>query len=107
MSTTGYNRPNEDQEGSSGVENDTKDSEVEALSSVEDASSEVPKDYWFGKKYFEFVLAQDLLSRTPLHEPVPDIDVSHTSIIIRMTTAKDMYSLIWRQRYATFRSSKV
>jgi hypothetical protein len=35
----------------------------------------VSKDYWFGKKYFECVLAQDLVCRTPLEEPVSMIDV--------------------------------
>lgn len=34
-----------------------------------------PKDYWFGNKYFECVLAQDLLLLTAVQEPASAIDV--------------------------------
>jgi hypothetical protein len=34
-----------------------------------------PKDYWFGQKYFECVLAQDLLLLTDVQEPASAIDV--------------------------------
>lgn len=35
----------------------------------------VPKDYWFGKKYFECVLAQDILCSTPAEESASSVDV--------------------------------
>lgn len=73
----------------------------------EDASSEssvfegIPKDYWFGTKYFEYVIAQELLRHTRPYENVAVIDVSfiyltHGHVYLRTL------SLNWQLRSDTF-----
>ena len=42
---------------------------------MEETDSPVPKDYWFGKKYLECMLAQDLARCTALDESVLSIEV--------------------------------
>jgi hypothetical protein len=39
------------------------------------SSGPAPKDYWFGQKYFESILAEDLLRGTASQESVSGIDV--------------------------------
>jgi hypothetical protein len=56
-------------------ESDFTASDAQDSSRMGETDDLVSKDYWFGKKYFECVLAQDLVSRTPLEEPVSSIDV--------------------------------
>ena len=51
------------------------DSDVETSSFTTDQDSAIPKDYWFGRKYFECVMAQSLLHDTQLDENVAEIDV--------------------------------
>jgi len=51
------------------------DSDMEDLSSNGDYHKQIPKDYWFGKKYFECVLAEDLFSGSPIDEAASVIDV--------------------------------
>lgn len=50
------------------------ESDVESSDSSVDAS--IPKDYWFGQKYFECVIAQKLLQHSRLSESVAVVDVS-------------------------------
>jgi hypothetical protein len=52
------------------------DSDLESLSSDSGDDGIVPKDYWFGRKYFECVMAQDLLQQSTLHEGVASINVA-------------------------------
>ncbi len=76
MSTTfDFKDHREDEEMSSAYDMGFGDSDIESFSSDSDGDSTIPKDYWFGRKYFECVFAQDLLRHTPLHEALTDIDV--------------------------------
>lgn len=51
-------------------------SDVESSSSGIGSEDNVPKDYWFGRKYFECVMAQDVLQHSRLRESVAQVDVS-------------------------------
>lgn len=57
------------------------DSNSESSSSLTDQYDTNPKDYWFGKIYFESFLAQILLQHTGLSETVADIDSNLESVI--------------------------
>ena len=59
---------------------------TEEFSDVEDLSAtydrfDAPKDYWFGKKYFECILAQALLRQTHDSDAIPTLDVSCRTMI--------------------------
>lgn len=45
-------------------------SKAELLSSERDQDAEMQRDYWFGKKYLECIVAQDMLQSISLHETV-------------------------------------
>ena len=51
------------------------ESDIESSSSDTSEDTVVPKDYWFGRKYFECVMAQDVLHYTALHESTANVDV--------------------------------
>jgi hypothetical protein len=51
-------------------------SDIQSLLGPHGVSADiVPKDYWFGKKYFEYVLAQDILCSTRSEESASSVDV--------------------------------
>jgi len=56
-------RLDHDLDSSFAADEEPRFSDVEDMSATHnsDLDTEVPKDYWFGKKYFECVIAQDLL----------------------------------------------
>lgn len=51
-------------------------SDMESSSSMASSDESAPKDYWFGRKYFECVMAQDVLQHSRLHDSVAQVDVS-------------------------------
>lgn len=51
-------------------------SDMESSSSATGSDESAPKDYWFGRKYFECIVAQDVLQHSRLHETVAQVDVS-------------------------------
>ena len=55
------------------------ESDVENLSSSTEQDASIPKDYWFGRKYFECVVAEIVLRHTRLYESAAGIDVSFTT----------------------------
>ena len=58
------------------------ESDIESLGSDTNENPPVPKDYWFGRKYFECVMAQGLLHHSALHESMPNVDVTfHSSLL--------------------------
>jgi len=58
-------------------------SEAELPSSEWDQNAEMQRDYWFGKKYLECIVAQDLLQHISFHETVAGIDVRKVFDAIR------------------------
>ena len=55
------------------------ESDMESLGSDTSVDGSVPKDYWFGRKYFECVMAQDVLRHSRLYENMAVVDVSLSS----------------------------
>ena len=51
-------------------------SDMESFGSSISTDENIPKDYWFGIKYFECIIAQTVLQRTCLLETVARVDVS-------------------------------
>lgn len=51
-------------------------SDMDTSTSDHSLDEDAPKDYWFGRKYFECVLAQSILQESRLYESVARIDVS-------------------------------
>jgi len=76
-------------------------SDNESTSSQADQAVPIPKDYWFGRKYFECVMAQSLLHRTQLYENVADID-SKLEAIIRLFPYRQCLEKLQVQGLAVF-----
>lgn len=53
---------------------DYPNSDTESFRSLDSSSATLIKDYWLGKKYFECVLAQNLLRGTSVEESMSSID---------------------------------
>lgn len=51
-------------------------SDMESSTSTASSDESAPKDYWFGRKYFECIIAQDILQNSRLHDSVAHVDVS-------------------------------
>lgn len=51
-------------------------SDMESSSSAASSDENPPKDYWFGRKYFECILAQDIVQQSRLYDSVASVDVS-------------------------------
>jgi hypothetical protein len=75
LSINDFIRCDQDRRTGAKQQSDFTVSAIEDSSTMGETDDLVAKDYWFGKKYFECVLAQDLVCRTPLEEPVSIIDV--------------------------------
>ena len=52
------------------------ESDMETTGSDTSVDPSIPKDYWFGRKYFECVIAQNLVQHSRLYESVALVDVS-------------------------------
>ncbi|KAK5947987.1 hypothetical protein OHC33_010971 [Knufia fluminis] len=50
------------------------ESDMESLGSDTSVDGSIPKDYWFGRKYFECVMAQGVLQHSRLYENVAVVD---------------------------------
>lgn len=50
-------------------------SDMESVDSMVSPNESVPKDYWFGCKYFSCVMAQNVQQRSRLHDSVAQVDV--------------------------------
>lgn len=61
--------------GSSSYDIGCEQSDMDTSESDHDLEEDAPKDYWFGRKYFECVLAQNILQHSRLYENVAQIDV--------------------------------
>jgi hypothetical protein len=75
LSTNDFIRCDNDRRRGAKQERDFAASDIETSPTMGETNDLVSKDYWFGKKYFECILAQDLVRCTPLEEPVSSIDV--------------------------------
>lgn len=61
-------------------------SDVDSTTSDHSLDEDSPKDYWFGRKYFECVLAQNILQNSRLYDSVAQVDVSLSSLELQQLT---------------------
>lgn len=72
-------------------------SDMESADSTASSDESAPKDYWFGRKYFDCIMAQDVLQRSRLHDSVARVDVSLTSDGLHELT---LHIVTTRERHA-------
>lgn len=53
-----------------------EESDIDSTTSDQSMNEAPPKDYWFGRKYFECVLAQNILQTSRLYNSIAQVDVS-------------------------------
>ena len=85
------------------------DSDYEGSSTGTETDDDVTKNYWFGKRYFECVIAQPLFTQTSAREDVIVIDVrsiASSALFWNKTIIDTDYSRSWKVPFGNILMAK-